>query len=193
MTKALLVVDIQNDFCEGGSLAVEGGLRVAERVGDLIEARRHDVVVATRDHHVDPADHFAESPDYRTTWPEHCVAGTEGAEFAPGISPDRFDAVFYKGTWTAAYSGFEGWTDPEPADGVALAGWLRERGVTEVDIVGLATDHCVVATALDARTEGFATRVLLDYTAGVAPDTTAAAEQRMRSAGVELVSGDRAS
>lgn len=186
MATALLVVDVQNDFCEGGSLAVQGGRRVAAEIGRLIAAGGYDVLAATRDHHVSPGAHFSEHPDFLASWPAHCVAGTAGADFAPGLDPDRFDAVFFKGAREAAYSGFEGSTDPE-AGGVPLAPWLRDRGVETVDIVGLATDYCVVETALDAVREGFRTRVLVDLTAGVAPETTATAKQRMRAAGVELV------
>ncbi len=187
MTTALIVVDVQNDFCEGGSLPVQGGRAVAVRVAELMRTRRYDAVAATRDHHVDPGAHFSDTPDFVESWPAHCVAGTVGAQFAPGLDASRFDAVFYKGAREAAYSGFEGTTSPEPGAGESLARWLRARDVTDVDVVGLATDYCVAATALDAVHEGFRTRVLLHCTAGVAAGTTAQAEQRMREAGVELV------
>ncbi|PSJ26124.1 nicotinamidase [Streptosporangium nondiastaticum] len=188
MQRALIIVDVQNDFCEGGSLAVAGGADVAAAITDLVgEATagyRH--IVATRDHHIDPGAHFSAEPDYETTWPPHCVAGTEGSgfhpNFAPVIASGAIDAVFDKGAYAAAYSGFEG-TDE---NGVSLADWLRERGVTEVDVVGIATDHCVRATALDAAREGFSTQVLLDLTAGVAPHTTEKALGELREAGVEL-------
>ncbi|MEU1813608.1 isochorismatase family protein [Streptomyces roseifaciens] len=188
MQRALIIVDVQNDFCEGGSLAVAGGADVAAAITDLVgEATpgyRH--IVATRDHHIDPGAHFSAAPDYENTWPPHCVAGTEGSgfhpNFAPVIASGAIDAVFDKGAYAAAYSGFEG-TDE---NGVSLADWLRERGVTEVDVVGIATDHCVRATALDAAREGFSTHVLLDLTAGVAPGTTEKALGELRDAGVEL-------
>ncbi|MET9416268.1 isochorismatase family protein [Streptomyces klenkii] len=188
MQRALIIVDVQNDFCEGGSLAVAGGADVAAAITDLVgEATagyRH--IVATRDHHIDPGAHFSADPDYETTWPPHCVAGTEGSgfhpNFAPVIASGAIDAVFDKGAYAAAYSGFEG-TDE---NGVSLADWLRERGVTEVDVVGIATDHCVRATALDAARAGFSTQVLLDLTAGVAPRTTERALEELRTAGVEL-------
>ncbi|WP_058044277.1 isochorismatase family protein [Streptomyces roseifaciens] len=188
MQRALIIVDVQNDFCEGGSLAVAGGADVAAAITDLVgEATpgyRH--IVATRDHHIDPGAHFSAEPDYENTWPPHCVAGTEGSgfhpNFAPVIASGAIDAVFDKGAYAAAYSGFEG-TDE---NGVSLADWLRERGVTEVDVVGIATDHCVRATALDAAREGFSTHVLLDLTAGVAPRTTEKALGELRDAGVEL-------
>ncbi|MFE5868384.1 isochorismatase family protein [Streptomyces roseifaciens] len=189
MQRALIIVDVQNDFCEGGSLAVAGGADVAAAITDLVgEATpgyRH--IVATRDHHIDPGAHFSAAPDYENTWPPHCVAGTEGSgfhpNFAPVIASGAIDAVFDKGAYAAAYSGFEG-TDE---NGVSLADWLRERGVTEVDVVGIATDHCVRATALDAAREGFSTHVLLDLTAGVAPGTTEKALDEMRAGGVDLI------
>lgn len=188
MHRALIVVDVQNDFCEGGSLAVSGGADVAAAITDLVAdanaGYRH--VVATRDHHIDPGDHFSDEPDFVTSWPRHCVAGTEGVgfhpNFAPAVTSGGLDAVFDKGAYTAAYSGFEGADENE----VALADWLRARDVTEVDVVGLATDHCVRATALDAAAEGFRTRVLLDLTAGVAKETIERALTELRSAGVEL-------
>ncbi|MFE5910382.1 nicotinamidase [Streptomyces wedmorensis] len=192
MHRALIVVDVQNDFCEGGSLAVTGGADVAAAITDLVgqtagTSYRH--VVATRDHHVDPGAHFApagEDPDYVASWPVHCVAGTEGVgfhpNFAPAVASGAIDAVFDKGAYSAAYSGFEGFDE----NGVTLAQWLRERDVTEVDVVGIATDHCVRATALDAAREGFRTLVLLDLTAGVAKGTTDRALEELRTAGVEL-------
>ncbi len=188
MRRALIVVDVQNDFCEGGSLAVAGGADVAAAVTELIgqapAGYRH--VVATRDHHVDPGDHFSDRPDFRRSWPAHCVTGTEGVgfhpNFAPAVTSGAVDAVFDKGAYAAAYSGFEGADE----NGTPLAEWLREREVDEVDVVGVATDHCVRATALDAVREGFRTQVLLDLTAGVSRETTERALEEMREAGVEL-------
>ncbi|MCI3930971.1 isochorismatase family protein [Streptomyces sp. AN091965] len=188
MRRALIVVDVQNDFCEGGSLAVAGGADVAAAITDLIgqtsACYRH--VVATRDHHIAPGDHFSATPDYVDSWPPHCVAGTEGVgfhpNFAPAVASGAVDAVFSKGERSAAYSGFEGADE----NGVPLARWLRERQVREVDVVGIATDHCVRATALDAVREGFRTHVLLDLTAGVAEATTERALEELRAAGVEL-------
>jgi nicotinamidase/pyrazinamidase len=183
--RALLIVDVQNDFCEGGSLAVAGGSAVAQAVSAYLagpDGSRYDHVVATQDHHVDPDGHFAANPDYIDSWPPHCVAGTAGAQFHPDLDVSRVEEVFRKGEHAAAYSGFEGFS---PA-GVTLLDWLRQRDVTRVDIVGIATDHCVVATARDAVQAGLATRVLLSLTAGVAKPTTATAIESMRSAGVTL-------
>jgi nicotinamidase/pyrazinamidase len=193
MTRALIIADVQNDFCEGGSLAVAGGGAVAASISAALagpepegpaqpDHLRWDHVVATKDHHVDPGHHFAAEPDFVDTWPPHCMAGTAGAEFHPALDTDRIEAVFTKGEHAAAYSGFEG-----TAGGVSLVAWLRMRDVSDVDIVGLTTDHCVRATALDAVREGFTTTVLLDLTAGVAADTTAGAVEQMRSCGVRLV------
>lgn len=139
-------------------------------------------IVATQDHHIDPVGHFADNPDFVDTWPAHCVAGTPGADFHPALDTSHVEAVFRKGARSAAYSGFEGADE----HGMPLAAWLRERDVTEVDVAGLATDHCVRATATDAATAGFATRVLLGLTAGVAHDTVEAALAEMRTAGAEL-------
>lgn len=190
--RALVIVDIQNDFCEGGSLAVAGGTQVATSVADYVAMSRYDAVVATADWHVDPGSHFDEAPDFRDSWPVHCAAGTSGAEFHPQLQPvvERFDAVFHKGEFAAAYSGFEGFEVSEDGSTQgqrSLAEFLRADGVTSVDIVGIATDHCVRATALDAAKEGFATRVLLGMTAAVAPDTCASALDEMRQAGIELL------
>ncbi|MEU5687562.1 isochorismatase family protein [Streptomyces venezuelae] len=188
MRRALIVVDVQNDFCEGGSLAVAGGADVAAAITELIgqapAGYRH--VVATRDHHIDPGAHFSDHPDYVDSWPPHCVAGTEGVgfhpNFAPAVASGAIDAVFDKGAYSAAYSGFEGVDE----NGLSLAEWLREREITEVDVVGIATDHCVRATALDAAREGFRTTVLLDLTAGVSASRTDAVLTELGSAGITL-------
>jgi nicotinamidase/pyrazinamidase len=181
MSRALIVVDVQNDFCEGGSLAVAGGTAVAAAITEHVRSAGYDHVVATRDHHIDPGGHFAEQPDFLETWPVHCVVGTGGVELHANLDPEPIAAVFDKGEYAAAYSGFEG-----TADGVGLADWLRGHGVDTVDVVGIATDHCVRATALDAVGNGFATRVLLPLTAGVAEASTEAALEQLRAAGVEL-------
>ena len=181
--RALIVVDVQNDFCEGGSLAVAGSSAVVRAINALLAGDHgYAHVVATKDFHVDPGDHFADEPDYVDSWPPHCVAGTKGAEFHPELDTTQIEAVFHKGTYTAAYSGFEG-----AADDTTLDDWLRRRGVDEVDVVGIATDYCVRDTADDAADAGFKTRVLVDLTAGVAPATTDAALEVMRGHGVELV------
>ncbi|MEU3872778.1 MULTISPECIES: isochorismatase family protein [Streptomyces] len=188
MTRALIIVDVQNDFCEGGSLAVAGGADVAAAITDLVgEAPAgYAHVVASRDMHVDPGEHFSDEPDYEHSWPRHCVAGTEGSGFHPNLAPaiasGAVQAVFDKGAYEAGYSAFQGVDET----GAKLADWLREREVTEVDVVGIATDYCVRATALDAQRAGFATRVLLDLTAGVAPETTQRTLQELGAAGVQL-------
>ncbi|MFD5509596.1 nicotinamidase [Streptomyces sp. NPDC059761] len=192
MHRALIVVDVQNDFCEGGSLAVTGGADVAaaitELIGQATAGYRH--VVASRDCHIDPGSHFARppaEPDYETSWPVHCVAGTEGVgfhpNFAPAVASGAVTAVFDKGAYEAAYSGFEGANE----NGTPLTQWLRDQRVSEVDVVGIATDHCVRATALDAIRAGFTTRVLLDLSVAVAPHTAARALEELRSAGVKLI------
>ena len=181
MTRALVIVDVQNDFCEGGSLAVAGGTAVARAISAHTATAGYAHVVATRDHHVDPGGHFAAAPDYLETWPAHCVVGTSGVELHPDLDRRPIEAVFDKGEYAAAYSGFEG-----TFDGQGLADWLRAHDVDAVDVVGIATDHCVRATALDAVGAGFATRVLLPLTAGVAQGTTDAALEQLRTAGVEL-------
>ena len=163
---ALVVVDVQVDFCEGGSLAVAGGAEVARQVAELVRSGAYRTVVATRDHHVDPGPHFCDTPDFVDSWPPHCVVGTPGVELHEPLDTSLFDAVFDKGEYSAAYSGFEGAT----ADGERLTAWLRERGISRLDVCGIATDHCVRATARDAAREGFAVTVLTGLTAAVSPE-----------------------
>jgi len=188
MVRVLLVVDVQNDFCEGGSLAVAGGAAVAAAIASFVASpagTEYAHVVATQDHHIAPGSHFSAEPDFAGSWPPHCVAGTPGADFHPALAASRFEEIFRKGEYAAAYSGFEG-RSGGPA-GVPLADWLSARQVTAVDIAGIATDYCVRMTAADAVGLGLPVRVLIDLTAGVAAGTTAEAVRHMRSIGVELV------
>jgi nicotinamidase/pyrazinamidase len=183
--RALLIVDVQNDFCEGGSLAVEDGAMTAAAISEYLTAAgaTYAHIIASRDYHIDPGSHFSASPDFSRSWPPHCVAGSTGAQFHPDFDTSAVDAVFSKGAHEAAYSAFEGTDDA----GVPLGTWLRDQGVDELDVVGIATDYCVRASALDAAEQGFATRVLLRLTVGVDPLTTREAIDAMRAAGVELV------
>ncbi|MDE0700025.1 MAG: isochorismatase family protein [Acidimicrobiaceae bacterium] len=192
--RALIVVDVQNDFCEGGALAVDGGGAVARSITELAGLDRaggaYGLVVATKDWHVDPGEHFADpevGPNFVDTWPVHCVADTQGAAFHPDLDI-AVDEVFLKGRTTASYTGFDGGAASDET--VLLGDWLTQRGVTSVDVVGLATDHCVRATALDAVATGFDTTVLLEHCAGVAPETTESALTELATAGVTLDLGD---
>jgi nicotinamidase/pyrazinamidase len=182
--RALIVVDVQNDFCEGGSLPVSGGTAVAGAISRfLTDGADYPYVVATQDFHIDPGDHFSDQPDYSSSWPPHCLAGSAGAQFHPDLDAGRFDAVFRKGAHGAAYSGFEGVDE----SGTSLADWLAQHEVDGVDVVGIATDYCVRRTAEDAADAGLATRVLLDLTAGVAEESIAAAIKALHVAGVAIV------
>ncbi len=161
-----------------------GGAAVARAISALLARPDHgyDHVVATKDYHIDPHDHFAAEPDYAHTWPVHCLAGSPGSQFHPELATGPIEAVFRKGAHAAAYSGFEGTSD----DGTPLAAWLRSRDVDQVDVVGIATDYCVRATAADAAANGFGTRVVLGLTAGVDPGTTAKAIASLQVAGVDV-------
>ena len=180
--RALVIVDVQNDFCDvpGAALPVAGGAVLAGRISAYVRtsAGSYAAVVATRDWHIDPGDHFAEEPDYAGTWPPHCRAGTTGAAFHPDLDTAALDEVFSKGQYSASYTGFDG----VGSDEARLEDWLRSRGLGAVDVVGIATDYCVRATVLDAAHLGFATRVLADLCAGVAPGTTRAALAEMAGA-----------
>jgi len=180
---------VQNDFCEGGSLAVTGGAQVASDISKYLSDKRshYDIVVATRDWHINPKDHFSDSPNFSTTWPHHCVAKSRGAEFHSNLNDfcsfdEKVDVIVSKGQFTAAYSGFEGATE----EGESLTSILRGKGITNVDIVGLATDYCDRATAIDATKEGFKVKLLLPLCAGVAPETTVAALEELANLGVVI-------
>ena len=185
MAKALIIVDVQNDFCAGGALATDRGAKVAALISEYVEDNHHryEAVVATQDWHIDPGAHFSDTPDFVDSWPVHCVANTEGAEIHPNLDTDYIEAYFRKGRYEAAYSGFEGLQAPEESvmtgehepgatlddEGpkTPLADWLDEHEIQDVDIVGIATDYCVLATAKDAVDAGYETRVLIDLTAPV--------------------------
>ncbi|OBH25091.1 nicotinamidase [Mycobacterium sp. E342] len=184
--RALIIVDVQNDFCEGGSLPVTGGAAVAPAINAYLAGEPgYQHVVATQDFHIQPGDHFSDRPDYSSSWPPHCIAGSPGADLRPDLDTSRIEAVFRKGAYAAAYSGFEGVEENQ----TPLLDWLRQRGVDAVDVVGIATDQCVRRTAEDAARAGLSTRVLVDLTAAVSPESATEALEEMRSAGVELVGG----
>ncbi|GAB4099710.1 isochorismatase family protein [Sinomonas halotolerans] len=193
MKRALIMVDVQNDFCEGGSLAVAGGAGVAARLTAFLSAHaaEYDAVVTTQDWHIDPGSHFSAEPDFVDSWPPHCVAGTPGADFHPQLETAAVDAMFRKGQYAAAYSGFEGHlAQSGDAQGTAddsdtLDAWLRARGIEAVDVAGIATDYCVRATALDAAHAGYRTTVLKDLAAGIAADL-ARTYRELEDAGVEV-------
>ncbi|WP_282452545.1 nicotinamidase [Corynebacterium pygosceleis] len=186
MMRALVVVDVQNDFCPGGALATERGDMVAEGIADLIRdpAAGYGAIVATQDWHIDPGEHFSGNPDFVDSWPIHCVVGTGGAELHPAIKDEAFDEIFRKGEYSAAYSGFEGHAAGDET--VTMTTWLRFRHVTDVDVVGIATDHCVKATVLDALREGFGVRVLPELCSPVTVDTGEQALREMESAGARV-------
>lgn len=184
MARALIVVDVQNDFCEGGALAVSGGNAVAQAIAELLQAHDYDFVVATRDHHIDPGSHFSPTPDYVDSWPPHCVVGTPGQELHPALADFKFCAIFDKGSYQAAYSGFEGHIGGSDA-GYGLAKWLELHQVQAVDVVGLATDYCVRATAADAARHGLDTRVLVNLTAAVHPERVESVLAELAAQGVQ--------
>ncbi|NYD54766.1 isochorismatase family protein [Microbacterium pseudoresistens] len=188
MSRALLIVDVQNDFTEGGALAVSGGDAVAEGVTAFLAAHAagYDVIVASRDWHDAEGDnggHFAESPDFVDTWPVHCVAGTGGADYDPLLRTDAITHHVRKGQGVPAYSMFEGAAD----DGSSVADILSSAGVLFADVVGIATDHCVRASGLDAIAHGVHVRILTDLVAGVGEESSHAALAELAHAGAELI------
>lgn len=204
MAKALIIVDVQNDFCAGGALATDRGAKVASLISEYVEDNHHryEAVVATQDWHIDPGAHFSDTPDFVDSWPVHCVANTEGAEIHPNLDTDYIEAYFRKGRYEAAYSGFEGLQAPEESvmtgehepgatlddEGpkTPLADWLDEREIQDVDIVGIATDYCVLATAKDAVDAGYETRVLIDLTAPVHEDKLDEVIAKMEDEGITV-------
>ncbi|GAA1178393.1 MULTISPECIES: isochorismatase family protein [Nesterenkonia] len=210
MAEALIIVDVQHDFCEGGTLAVQGGAHVAGEISEFLEEAHadFDAVVATQDWHIDPGAHFAENPDFRTSWPVHCVAGTPGADLHEDLDTDHIQTRFLKGQYSDGYSGFEGMVgDPErvgtlegengtkvtAGDAVAeesldLHAWLTDQEIDTVTIVGLATDHCVRATVLDAVENGYRVRVIRELTAGVDAARSAETWEEFAEAEVEVLS-----
>ena len=192
MTRALFIIDVQNDFCEGGSLAVVGGAAVAAGITAYLEDHRndYDFVIASRDWHDGDSDnggHFATAPatpDFVESWPVHCVAGTPGAEYHSNLDVGFIDVHIEKGQGKPSYSIFEGTTP----DGISLSDLLADLEVDQIDVVGIATDYCVLASATDARDAGFEVRVIPELTAGVAAESTAAALVSMKESGCQLVS-----
>jgi nicotinamidase/pyrazinamidase len=211
MSRALIIVDVQNDFCEGGSLAVSGGADVAGAISEYVDAHHgeFDHIVATQDWHIDPGAHFSDTPDFKDSWPPHCVAGTRGAELHPDLDTEFIQAYFQKGQFAAAYSGFEGLLAPEDAvptgerqpgalpgpgdaekfapdeDAIGLDDWLQSHDVEDIVVVGIATDYCVMATALDAVQAGYSVTVLRSLTAGIAEDLEDAVAE-MEFGGVDV-------
>lgn len=188
--RALFVIDVQNDFTEGGALGVEGGAAVASGITDYLRANPglYDLVIASRDwHHGDDDNggHFATvaEPDFVETWPVHCVGGTPGAEYHPAFDTSLVDVHVKKGQGVPAYSIFEGTTD----EGAELIELLDEKGVDEVHVAGIATDYCVLASARDALDAGREVSVLVDLVAGVAPETSTAALAELEAAGADLL------
>lgn len=183
-TRALIVVDVQPTFCEGGALAVEGGNAVAQRIAEYAATHHSDyaIIATTQDWHIEPGDHFSDTPDFVDSWPPHGVAGTAEANIHPALDALNPAISVKKGQYAAAYSGFEG-TTPE---GQLLVDALHNHGITSVDIVGIAESHCVKATALDAHAAGFTTRVFTDLTVPVTPDQGATARAEMAAAGIDL-------
>lgn len=192
-TRALLIVDVQPTFCEGGALGVEGGGEVAERIAAYVAANRskYAAVATTQDWHIEPGEHFATAPaepDFVNTWPVHGVAGTAEAELHPALADVNADVSVKKGQYDHGYSGFDGVTEA----GETLAEALQKRGITAVDVVGIAESHCVRATALDARELGMEVRVMADMTVPVTEDQGESARKEMIAAGVEYLESARA-
>lgn len=188
MARALLIVDVQNDFCEGGSLAVAGGAAVAAKITNFLQTNRdsYELIVASRDWHdadSNNAGHFADQPDFIDSWPPHCVAGTKGAEYHPNLNTQSIDLHVEKGQGKPSYSAFEGTTP----NGEMLADALSAAGIDELDVVGIATDYCVLASSLDARNHGLRVNVLTQMCAGITAPTTAEAIAKLQHAGCSVV------
>lgn len=189
MSKALLVVDVQNDFCEGGSLAVAGGAAIAKKISDYIKTADYELVIASRDWHDSDNNntgHFADlgvEPDFKSSWPVHCVANSDGASYHPNLDKELIQEHVFKGQGSHGYSAFEGVTE----EGSSLAEVIKRNGISQLDVVGIATDHCVLASALDAKKLGLQVRVISSLTAGVDPASTERAIDSLIDSGVSVV------
>lgn len=202
--KALIIVDVQPTFCEGGELGVQGGNRIAERIAAYVKAHRHEYayIATTQDWHIVPGAHFSDTPDFVDSWPPHGVAGTANADLHPAIAALNIEHHFKKGQYAAAYSGFEGIEDNScrqqsraevrvaTEQGHTLANALATADISDVDVVGIAESHCVKETALDARKLGYTVRVFTDLTVPVSEELGVQARKAMTEAGIELVSSD---
>ncbi len=190
MSRALFVIDVQNDFCEGGALACQGGAQVASSITKYLQGNKsnYDKVIASRDWHTpDSANggHFPAAgiePDYVDTWPLHCIAGTPGADYHPNLDSSLVDIHIKKGQDQPGYSIFDGVTD----SGEKIQDLISRLGITEVDVVGIATDYCVRASSLDAKKFGLDVRVITSLTAGVSAASTEAAIDELVDAGVRV-------
>ena len=190
MSRALIIVDVQPTFCEGGELGVEGGNAVAQRIAVFVSSHpdTYDLIATTQDWHIDPGAHFSDEPDFVDSWPPHGVAGTPNAEVHQALSDVPVDIAVKKGQYEAAYSGFEGVAD----DGTTLADALHHAGITDVDVVGLAESHCVCDMAIDAVREQFTVRVFSDLTAPVSEELGVKARERMNDEGVQQLASTAA-
>lgn len=182
--RSLLVIDVQNDFCPGGTLAVDTGDEVAARIAAYIGANKwhYSSIIASKDLHVDPSDHFSETPDFVSSWPRHCVKGTYGSELRPELRDVSFDAIVTKGGYSGAYSAFEGTTD----HGEPLLELLERQEIELVYICGIATDYCVLQSALDALEFGFSVTVFMDLIAGVSQQSSLQALELLATRGANL-------
>lgn len=196
---ALIVVDVQNDFCPGGALAVPDGDRVVAPINRLIET--FEIVILTQDWH--PPGHLSFASSHagqtpfatvnmaygpQTLWPEHCVQGTPGADFHPALAWTKAQLVIRKG-FRAPIDSYSAFFENDRKTTTGLAGYLRERGVANVVLAGLATDFCVGYSAVDAARLGFRTSVVMDASRAIDLDgSLAEAERQMRAAGVVLTS-----
>lgn len=182
--RTLIVVDVQNDFVEEGSLAVQGGKAIVPEISKLVKQGNYDLLVTTQDWHIEPGTHFAEEPDFIDTWPPHCVAETFGSEYVTPLKEtlEKVTPVrILKGQYEAAYSGFDGATE----DGETLEEVLKNAGATEVEIVGIADDYCVYETAKDAANLGYKVTVFDELTVGINPDKVKETRKELDKLGVE--------
>ena len=192
MSRALLVVDVQRDFCEGGSLAVAGGAAVAAAISAFAPSMGYAAVIASRDWHLPDRDnggHFAwgaDDPDYVSTWPVHCVADTPGAAYHDGLDLAMVTDHVRKGQGEPAYSMFQGVDD----DGTPMPDLLSRKGISSVDVVGIASDYCCLATAMAALSAGLEVRVLTDLQAGVDPEGTKAAYDKLARMGATVTTSE---